>query len=314
MFSCSGNGSQAARRSGGTGVSRTMNARPVSLSLILTFGLGFAIGACTIGAPASRYPPPSYPPPGYSGPGYPAPGNGYPPLVAPIAGGTSETVVDEHGRSIALQHGPPGDPRVIGCADGRREVFLDPARFPHIAGCLGTWAGAQNLRSPATGQPCGDELGPCTPLTSARPAGMCAAAPEPSLISARSAPRIASKPAAADSPPRFRTVRSSTAAPLTRRPTRTTDVSPTAGAPSRSAAEPIAGSSGFVGTAFGRSTRTSPLARIRDAPRRQPTERAAFCAARVDAIGRLAVGEVSPTFSEDRLRTCREWRRSQLVR
>ena len=146
-----------------------MSGRFVSLSVILTFGLGFAIGACTIAAPVPGYPPPAYPPPPYPGPGYAAPGNGYPAPTAPIAGVTSETVVDAHGRSIALQHGPQGDPRVVGCPDGRREAFLDRARFPRIAGCLGSWAGPQNLRSPATGQPCGDELGPC-----AAPADVCA--------------------------------------------------------------------------------------------------------------------------------------------
>ena len=86
-----------------------------------------------------------------------------------MSGATSETLVDERGRSITVEHGPPGDPAVIGCADGRREAFVDSARYPRIAGCLGSWPGRQSLRTPATGQACGDELGPC-----ATPANLCA--------------------------------------------------------------------------------------------------------------------------------------------
>ena len=33
-----------------------------------------------------------------------------------------------------------GPPTAIGCADGTREAFADPARFPAIAGCAGGWS------------------------------------------------------------------------------------------------------------------------------------------------------------------------------
>jgi len=33
-----------------------------------------------------------------------------------------------------------GPPTAIGCADGTREAFADPARFPTIAGCAGGWS------------------------------------------------------------------------------------------------------------------------------------------------------------------------------
>jgi hypothetical protein len=36
----------------------------------------------------------------------------------------------------------------IGCADGTREAFADPAKFPTIAGCAVTWTGMIDLRSP----------------------------------------------------------------------------------------------------------------------------------------------------------------------
>ena len=82
---------------------------------------------------------------------------------------TQDRITDERGRSVTIDHGPAGDPSVIGCADGRREAFLDLGRFPGIAGCLATWEGRQNLRSAPTGRPCGDELRIC-----AVPADACA--------------------------------------------------------------------------------------------------------------------------------------------
>jgi hypothetical protein len=129
--------------------------------------------------PQGGYPPPQggYPPPqgGYPPPqgGYPPPQGGYPPPQGAYSGGpvasTSETIVDERGQSVTLEHGPAGDPAVVGCADGRREGFLDPGRFPQISGCLGAWTGRQSLRAPPTGKACGDELGPCLV-----PADLCA--------------------------------------------------------------------------------------------------------------------------------------------
>jgi hypothetical protein len=132
----------------------------------VTFALGLSVGACTIVAGPPGPPPPAYPPQPYGAQPYGAqPYTAAPPPVR----GTPETVVDEHGRSIVLEHGPAGDPSVIGCADGHREAFLDSQRFPAIAGCLGAWSGRQSLRAAPTGQACGDELGPC-----AAPADVCA--------------------------------------------------------------------------------------------------------------------------------------------
>ena len=72
--------------------------------------------------------------------------------------------------SVVVTHGPAGPPAVVGCADGRREGFLDVDRFPRIAGCMATWADAPTLRAPATGASCGDGIGTC-----AAPADACAA-------------------------------------------------------------------------------------------------------------------------------------------
>jgi hypothetical protein len=115
-------------------------------------------------APAYQPAQPAYPP---AQPAYPPAQPAYPPAQPEAAG--SQTVVQEGGRSITLEHGPAGDPSIVGCADGRREAFLDTQRYPAIAGCLGTWGGRQSLRTPPTGAACGDELGPC-----AVPADVCA--------------------------------------------------------------------------------------------------------------------------------------------
>lgn len=81
-----------------------------------------------------------------------------------IPGATSENIL-----GIDIIHGPPGDPAVVGCADGRREALLDSDGHPDIAGCLAQWTGIASLRAPATGVPCGDGIGPCN-----APADACA--------------------------------------------------------------------------------------------------------------------------------------------
>lgn len=125
--------------------------------------VAFALAGCTIVAGPPGPPPPSYPPP-YGGA---APPPSYGAAAPPRE--TAETVLDEHGRSITLEHGAAGDPAVVGCADGHREAFLDIGRHPAIAGCLGSWNGRLSLRARPTEQACGDELGPC-----ATPADLCA--------------------------------------------------------------------------------------------------------------------------------------------
>lgn len=136
------------------------------------------VAGCTIIPPP---PPPVAPqwygqaqPIPYGGPTQGAgPGHaGYPAMSGPggmQTGATSDTTTDDRGRSIRLEHGAPGNPAVVGCADGRREAFLDLTRFPRIAGCLGSWMGRQSLRAAPTARACGDEIGPCD-----TPADLCA--------------------------------------------------------------------------------------------------------------------------------------------
>lgn len=83
---------------------------------------------------------------------------------------TFTTVKDYDGQSITLRHGVKGDPSLVGCSDGTREAFHDLNAFPTIAGCIGSWNGAQSLREPSTGKSCGENLGEC-----AVPADVCAA-------------------------------------------------------------------------------------------------------------------------------------------
>jgi hypothetical protein len=63
---------------------------------------------------------------------------------------------------IKFQESPPGgDPAVVGCADGQREGFADIAKFPTIAGCVGTWEGDMTLRKGPVAKRCGDDLEAC---------------------------------------------------------------------------------------------------------------------------------------------------------
>jgi hypothetical protein len=71
---------------------------------------------------------------------------------------------------IKFQESPAGgDPAVVGCADGQREGFADLAKFPTIAGCLGSWEGDMTLRKGAVAKRCGDDLEACD-----SPASVCA--------------------------------------------------------------------------------------------------------------------------------------------
>lgn len=79
-------------------------------------------------------------------------------------------IADEAGTVFQISQGIPGDPSVVGCADGQREAFVDAAAFPGVAGCIGEWTGPANLRAPKTNSSCGDDLDvPC-----ASPADACA--------------------------------------------------------------------------------------------------------------------------------------------
>jgi hypothetical protein len=70
-------------------------------------------------------------------------------------------IVDEQGRTFQIAQGQPGDPAVVGCADGQREAFVDVATFPTIAGCIAEWTDKTRLRRPASGVACGDDAHPC---------------------------------------------------------------------------------------------------------------------------------------------------------
>lgn len=68
------------------------------------------------------------------------------------------SITDEQGVVFEISQGVPGDPATVGCADGQREAFVDGAAFPNVAGCIGEWSGAANLRSAKTNRACGDDL------------------------------------------------------------------------------------------------------------------------------------------------------------
>jgi hypothetical protein len=90
------------------------------------------------------------------------------PQPAHHAVGTME-VIDENGQPFQIAQGEPGDPALVGCADGQREAFVDAAAFPGVAGCIAEWTGTASLRAPGTGATCGDDTGPCP-----APADACA--------------------------------------------------------------------------------------------------------------------------------------------
>jgi len=59
--------------------------------------------------------------------------------------GTDAAAAGRGGDGGSAEPGDAGDasdmpPTAIGCADGTREAFADPARFPAIAGCAGGWS------------------------------------------------------------------------------------------------------------------------------------------------------------------------------
>lgn len=78
-------------------------------------------------------------------------------------------IEDENGQTFQIAQGEPGDPAVVGCADGQREAFPDLAAAPAVAGCIAEWTGVTSMRTPPTGAACGDDLGAC-----AAPADACA--------------------------------------------------------------------------------------------------------------------------------------------
>jgi len=68
-----------------------------------------------------------------------------------------EVIKDDSGHEYHVQQGENGDPRLVGCADGQREAFVDRATYASIAGCLATWPGTMSLRLPRAGKACGDD-------------------------------------------------------------------------------------------------------------------------------------------------------------
>jgi hypothetical protein len=113
------------------------------------------VAGCSSAAPTAA--PPVPPPPT----GQMAGTHPQPPGITPIK--------DEQGQEFQIAQGVPGDPAVVGCADGQREAFVDLAASPKVAGCIGEWSGVTSLRAPASGAGCGDDLGAC-----GAPADACA--------------------------------------------------------------------------------------------------------------------------------------------
>lgn len=85
------------------------------------------------------------------------------PVEKPVAAEsvTVEELRDDSGRVFRVNQGVRGEPAQTGCADGQREAFVDGAQFPAIAGCLGSWTGAKNMRARPTGRTCGDDSDSC---------------------------------------------------------------------------------------------------------------------------------------------------------
>ena len=88
---------------------------------------------------------------------------------APATGVTITPIEDENGNTYQISQGVKGEPKVVGCADGQREAFVDAAAHPTIAGCIGEWDGNANMRAARTGAACGDDGSRC-----AVPADVCA--------------------------------------------------------------------------------------------------------------------------------------------
>ncbi len=134
--------------------------RPMKLSALLSsLALGGLVAACVVKS---------------SDPGTPGGGGGGDVTVRDHRTGNPQPegvveIVDENGTPFQISQGAPGEPGVVGCADGQREALVDAAIFPGVAGCIGEWTGVMSMRAAATGAACGDDLGPC-----GAPADACA--------------------------------------------------------------------------------------------------------------------------------------------
>ena len=94
-------------------------------------------------------------------------------LPGPLPGGRVEDVL-----GITIVHGGLGNPAQMGCADGEREALLDINRHPDIAGCLATWQGLADLRTPPPDSHAATESAPAPrPRTPAPPAGTSVGCP-----------------------------------------------------------------------------------------------------------------------------------------
>jgi hypothetical protein len=144
---------------------------------LIAFAVLAAAGACVVRASGSggvAGGPESEPPPEEVGPGPGEPGASeaaVDPIDEPAATASVsvEELRDESGRVYRISQGVRGDPAKVGCADGQREAFVDGEEYPAIAGCLGSWTGAKNMRARPTGRTCGDDATPC-----AVPSDLCA--------------------------------------------------------------------------------------------------------------------------------------------
>jgi hypothetical protein len=143
------------------------------MRLLASFAIALLTASCVVKSEPDTTASPAAPGPGDSAaaPSGSAeqPGGGPPAGASPGAPGVEE-IKDDQGNVFRVSQGQPGDPAVVGCADGQREAFIDAAAFPRIAGCLGAWDGLKSLRAPATRTACGDDIGAC-----GAPADICAA-------------------------------------------------------------------------------------------------------------------------------------------
>ena len=92
--------------------------------------------------------------------------------------------------SDASLDGPSTDAAIgnpAGCADGKREGFVDQSTFPTIAGCGAVWMGSMSLRTARFDLPCGDDGPGCLSPADACAVGwhICADTGDPIDLTAR---------------------------------------------------------------------------------------------------------------------------------
>src|ERR1041385_6359860 len=128
------------------------------LPTLIAGALPLAAIHCVVNPPPPSGPMQMQPPPQQQGPAGTAQGTGGPPPGSHPQAPCIAPIDDEGGRTFQITQSTPGDPSVVGCADGQREAFGDVAAFPTIAGCIAEWNGKISLRAGGVGSACGDDL------------------------------------------------------------------------------------------------------------------------------------------------------------